>query len=250
MDGWFSSAANIAQLLGINNIKGIFAVLTITLLLGAAEAFYSWMGWKALPITAGYRVMILVVLLVVSAGLWAWFITRPENLIRNSNLSEGTKFWGTGYLETLVTNGRFPADFTKQYPLVLNGGADAILQRSTTLYPPKGYASFLVEHRSGRANDVWSSVSQIVTGLKPHQDYIARFQIRSDHIEPQALFLTLDTRWAKPHRYADAGSYGWRTIELPPFNTGAKDFVEYRFVFQDKARVWLTNFELYERHKP
>src|SRR5207244_3182834 len=103
MDGLLSVGANVAQLLGLNSWKSVFAVVTLTFLWQASGQLWAWMGWKSVPLAGGYRLIVLLALSAVSLGFWIYFITRPENLVRNADFREGTKYWGTGYVETLVT---------------------------------------------------------------------------------------------------------------------------------------------------
>jgi len=86
----------------------------------------------------GWWLSALTVLLAISIVSLIYFVVRPENLVRNSSFREGVKFWGTGYLESLVSNGNFPADFRKQYPLILHGGADATARRDGLQFPKGG----------------------------------------------------------------------------------------------------------------
>lgn len=246
MDGLISTLANFAQFLGVRDIRSWFAIGVLATGVQVVREFWSWQHWTSPTLSP---VRSLLAWAILSAALligWIIAITRPPNLVRNPRFREGTKYWGTGYVESLLTNGNWPMSTIQQLPLVLSGGAQATGRRDAAV-SRSGYASFFIEHRSQEANHVWSSFSQLVAGLKRDTDYIATYWVRGEGVHPKALFLTLDHRWAKPHRYAPDGTYTWQQVECPPFNTGSHDFVDFRFVVQAPGKIWIDDVALCER---
>jgi len=181
-----------------------------------------------------------------------YFANRPTNLVRNPRFKEGTKYWGTGYVESRITNGNwpFPSDQIR-LPFLVSGGAVATGRRDASISRDGGWASFFIDHQSPGGDHVWSSFSQLIAGLERDTDYVARYWIKAENLGVRTLFLTLDHQWLKSNRYyADAGTYEWRQVTAPPFNTGNSDFVDFRFVMQAQGKVWIDDVALYKRPKP
>lgn len=101
---------------------------------------------------------------------------KRENLVRNPRFKEGTKYWGTGYVESRITNGNwpFPSDQIR-LPFLVSGGAVATGGRDTSTSHNGGWASFFIDHQSPVADHVWSSFSQLIAGLERDTDYVARY---------------------------------------------------------------------------
>src|SRR5262245_14532 len=121
-----SRAADLAQLWGLD-LRSLLVVATLALSYGVLKdigpAVLTWIGiTRRLPRRVGQTVRL--VLLVVVAGALVYDLFTPVNLVRNSGFLEGRRFWGTGYLESMVTNGNFPAA-ALQIPLLLSRGAKA-----------------------------------------------------------------------------------------------------------------------------
>src|SRR5207245_6764340 len=86
------TAANVAQILGLNNLKSVFAVLTLTFLWQAGSAFWTFMNWRMLTLSAGWKFGLWLFLLVGSCAGWIYLIQRPENLVRNAHLVQNTNY--------------------------------------------------------------------------------------------------------------------------------------------------------------
>jgi hypothetical protein len=212
----------------------------------AGRELWGWKHWAGPSLSQERSLLAWTILFVALVIGWLVAISRPQNLVRNPRFREGTKYWGTGYVESLLTNGNWPMSTIQQLPLVLSGGAQATGRRDAAV-SRSGRASFFIEHRSRKADHVWSSFSQLIAGLRRDTDYVAIYWVKGEGVHPKALFLTLDHRWAKPHRYAPDGTYAWHRVECPPFNTGSRDFVDFRFVMQAPGRVWIDDVALHER---
>jgi hypothetical protein len=176
---------------------------------------------------------------------------KRDNLVRNPRFKEGTKYWGTGYIESRITNGNWPHTSDEiGLPFVVSGGAVANGHRDPAVFKDDGWGSFSIDHQSPLGDHVWSSFSQLVAGLERDTDYVASYWVKAENLDVRTLFLTLDHQWRKVYRYyADPGTYEWRQVMSSPFNTGSRDFVDFRFVMQAQGKVWIDDVALYKRSK-
>ena len=102
MDKFLSDAANAAQLLGLHNMKSVLAVVTLALAWQVISHIWMWRGWPPLPLSAGWRVVFLLALFLVSLLWWVSFIRQKENLVKNHRFFEDTRYWGTGYAASRI----------------------------------------------------------------------------------------------------------------------------------------------------
>src|SRR5262245_30266401 len=119
-------AADLAQLWGLD-LRSLLAVATLALLYGVLKDIgptaLSWIGITRRFPRRVERTARLVMLAVAAVAL-VYVLLTPVNLVRNSAFLEGRRFWGTGYLESMATNGNFPAA-ALHLPLLLSRGAKA-----------------------------------------------------------------------------------------------------------------------------
>jgi hypothetical protein len=105
-DQIISRFANIGQILGLKNVKSAFAVLT----LGSIWQTGTWFFGSNVRIDLGQWWLAVAALCFL---VYLWLILRPENLIRNPRFAEGTRYWGSGYLEDEVRDGVHSAEIAR-----------------------------------------------------------------------------------------------------------------------------------------
>ena len=205
--------------------------------------------WSGLGRTHPVDVVLAVALITGGlGGAAAWFLVTQEqarllrNHVRNGGFENGTDFWGTGYLEDRIRNGNVAEDL-RRLPYVISGGADSHGGLDTT-DRHVGVAAFRFDHGGPKADHVWGSLSQRITGLRPRTFYAATFWALVSRAEPKPLFLTADLQWAN-RTYVENEIAGWREYRLG-FNTGDSDYIDLRFVIEAPGTVWIDDVTLRE----
>jgi hypothetical protein len=181
---------------------------------------------------------------VICALISIIYYLPPTNLVRNPGFESHTRYWGTGYFETLIQNGRWPADLAADLPLVhrarAQGGYD------TSQAPRGSGSSYWILQESPAGPDVWSSISQQIAGLNRETTYQVRYAVKAENLPDNSLFLALDPKWSNWQCRAPRRTYDWQIVSCDPFNTGRLEFVEFRFVLQAPAKAWVSGAMFYE----
>jgi len=181
-------------------------------------------------------------------GAAAWVLVTQEEAralrdrVRNGGFEKGTDFWGTGDLEERIRDGNV-AEELKRLPFVISGGADSQGTLDTT-DRHSGAAAFRFDHSSPKADHLWGSLSQRITGLRPRTVYVATFWALVSRAEPRPLFLTADLQWAN-RTYVENEIAGWREYRHV-FNIGDSSSIDLRFVIEAPGTVWIDDVTLRE----
>jgi hypothetical protein len=173
---------------------------------------YRW-GLDVWTIWPRYQVHERIALgLFVGLAVYAAYLLTagrpPLNVVKNDGFEEGVRYWGTGYLEDRLRNGRSP--MRPSFPYIVHGTVTSSGEIDTAVHHrDRDLASFRIQHASGRKDDHWGTIAQRLNGLKPHTLYRIRFWVKSKAAEPGAVFVTADLTWGKNHPI-QGGRYDWR----------------------------------------
>jgi len=192
-------------------------------------------------------------LFIVDVGaLYLWLFTDlgSPNVLRNGGLVEGLRFWGSGYVEMLLTNGNAPREFSASLPFIMSGVDKRVsfkgtLDTSQHLKWRRG--SVQLEYKGPELPQHYVSVSQIVP-VRQFGYYRPRFWVKATTANRQqtSLFLALSNNWAKYQCRPPIGDYDWQRVDCDVFNVGSADIVEFRFVLHGPGTFWLGDAELFE----
>jgi hypothetical protein len=171
--------------------------------------------------------------------------TPAAVVLKNGAFEEGLKYWGTGYLEDLIRNGRHPKDEAR-LPYVVGDPREATVSTVTsggldTSKRHSGVASYRFYHTNRRESDRWGSLSQRVNGLTPHAFYVVTFWVSAEGAGEKAFFITTDRKWAQ-RTYISPGTYAWTSFRHE-FNA-EDDNVDIRFVIESPCTVWIDDIAL------
>jgi hypothetical protein len=169
----------------------------------------------------------------------------PVVTLKNGGFEQGLNYWGTGYLEDLIRNGRHPEDEAR-LPYVVGNPRGATVDTVTsgkldTSKKHRGVASYRFERTSPRESDRWGSLSQRVSGLTPHSFYVVTFRVSADGAGAKAFFVTTDKKWAQ-RTYIPPGTYDWELVRHE-FNA-EDDHVDIRFVIESPCTIWIDDVVL------
>ncbi len=198
-----------------------------------------WWRWVGFLIT--FAVSVLLVL-------------PPQNLVNNPGFEDSTRYWGTGYLETMIQNGNWPSELSRSLPLYREfpdakrpldyAEAEGELSQERN----SGDYSFKIHHLHKKAPRYWSSLSQQVAGLTRDGSYAVGFAAKAAGLVDGDAYLVLHPDW-KWKCSLPSGTYEWRLISCPPFNVGGLTLVEVRFVIESPSTVWIDDVIFYERDR-
>ncbi len=175
----------------------------------------------------------------------------PANLVKNGEFELDTEFWGTGYLEEFIRNGRHPEE-EQRLPYVVTEpkGSKTKTISSGQSDPNKSYglgvASFRFDHKSSKGKDRTGSLSQRINGLIPHKFYVITFQVSAKDAADHSFFVTPKRNW-KNRKYIPAGTYDWQLI-IHDF-AAEEDHIDLRFVAEAPCTVWIDDVTLTEKVK-
>jgi hypothetical protein len=203
---------------------------------------------------------------VVAIGILLALGFGNSELLRNGDFRQGKLYWGSGFYEDLLRNGRNsgPA-FNKalaHFPFVLG------LKGPSPEFLPSGYAdvdyevarprtfpylsaspSYRIElalSPVGGREEQFGTLAQRLGSLKPGTDYAATYWIMIEHMEPGAIIVTTRLDWndrqcPRPDRI---GHWEQKTCK---FNTENFDQVDLRFVVRNAAKFWVSDISVKQR---
>jgi hypothetical protein len=155
--------------------------------------------------------------------------TPGRNLLENPGFENKLEGWGTGQYEPRSE--------------VFWGAADATATIDTQT-THSGKRSLKIVNRSSRKPQIYRTMSQRINGLKRNTQYLATFWVKADNTSAATLMLTIDMAWSQ--RIAiSAGTYNWREFKRI-FDTGNKDYADFRFISEDVGTVWLDDISFRE----
>jgi hypothetical protein len=202
--------------------------------------------WVKMVLLGGVLVIVLAALAMVAVLVLAQPPHSQEvaaqQLVQNGSFEQGLANWGSGYLEDLVRNGNHPQP--PQFPWVLNLAPQSTGTVDTAEHHGPGIASFRIVHTSARADDRWGTLSQRITGLRPHT-FVITFWAKVQSSEPKAVFLTASLTW-EPNYKIPSGQSDWQQHRFD-FNTGQADSIDLRFVAQAPAHLWIDDVRMEQR---
>jgi hypothetical protein len=263
-DAWgpIGKAANLLQIEGAT-VLSLLGVLVIVLLIEFLQRVpwrysWHWRSWRADGLAVWWSHWRLpvgwAIPLTLALSLWSLFaftdIGSP-NLARNGRLSEGLKFWGSGYIELTILNGNVHPGARVGLPFLRIGldqrvGLDGALD--TAERRPGRRASLRLSYRGPVLDHHHVSISQIIP-VRQYGYYRPSFWVKSsgaERHEGDSLFLSLNSNWALYQCRAPSGAYEWQLIECDDFNVGTADIVEFRFVVHAPGKFWISDAALYE----
>jgi hypothetical protein len=179
-------------------------------------------------------------------ALW-YFVLLPataSNLV-NGSFEARLVGWGTGWLED------FPAyrgaSRLNQYLATRNSQtgqlAVADWRSDPTEHRPGGRFALLIEHRSDRQSEVYSTLSQRIR-VKPRTGYNVRFWAKVDRMEREGdLWLSPNgssVSWDDPKISVAGVGAGWKPYRLD-FNSGDRVDLDIRFVAEGPLKVWVDD---------
>ncbi len=179
------------------------------------------------------------------AMLSRWHYERTANFIRNPGFESKEAYWGSGYLEDGVRNLNHPGELEKlPYVVSPNPQKTESDGRVISNEAHSGKSSFKFDHRAGRKDDHFGSLSQRVHGLTTGKPYIVTFWAKGVVAEPGGLFVTTDYPWSDAEPIALEKDKWTRFTHR--FNSGALDYADIRFVIQAPGTVWLDDVDVRE----
>ena len=179
------------------------------------------------------------------AMLSRWHYERTANLINNPGFEAKEAHWGSGYLEDGVRNLNHPGELEKlPYVVSPNPKKTESDGRVVSNDAHSGKSSFKFDHRTGRKDDHFGSLSQRVHSLTTGKPYIVTFWAKGVVAEPGGFFVTTDYPWSDAKPIALEKDKWTRSTHR--FNSGALDYADIRFVIQAPGTVWLDDVDVRE----
>ena len=191
-------------------------------------------------------VLLAAWLLLFFTALW-YFVLLPatSNNLVNGSFEARLVGWGTGWLED------FPAyrgaARLNQYLATRNSQtgqlAVADWHSDPTEHRPGGRFALLVEHRSDKQTEVYSTLAQRIR-VKPRTGYHVRFWAKVDRMEHDGdLWLSPNgssVAWDEPRIEVSGAGKGWQAYRLD-FNSGDRTDLDIRFVAEGPLKVWIDD---------
>ena len=209
------------------------------------------------------RVGGVLVLSIFIACLWY----RGNNFVVNGSFVDATKHWGNGYYEDLLRNGNWDTRETIEnykramfkFPYVLhmprparpaetdpvpnsNGQLDHVA--GEWAFGFAGRRAFRIEFGDDEGPNRFGTLSQRLHGLRPHSNYRAIFWVRAEQYTPGALRLTTHLNW-RPCEIVQIERLNTWEKKMCRFEVGDTAQVDFRFVVQARARLWITGIAVY-----
>ncbi|MFO1437307.1 MAG: SH3 domain-containing protein [Verrucomicrobiaceae bacterium] len=153
----------------------------------------------------------------------------PTNLLKNGDFQQRMARWGTGKYE--------PRD-------ELAWGAARASYKLDHDTAHNESPSFTIENRSPRSEHVYRTMSQRITGLRPHSTYRVVVWAKARNLANDAVFITTDLAWNDRIRLG-SGTYDW-TPFTQNITTQNASFIDFRIVMEDTGTIWLDDLGLYE----
>ena len=189
-------------------------------------------------------VLLAVWLIVFFSALW-YFVLLPasSNNLANGSFEARLVGWGTGWLED------FPAyrgaARLNHYLATRNAQtgqmAVADWRSDPTEHRPGGRFALLIEHRSDRQPEVYSTLAQRIR-VKQRTGYNVSFWAKVDRMERDGdLWLSPNgssVAWDEPKIQVSGAGAGWKLYQLD-FNSGDRGDLDVRFVAEGPMKVWV-----------
>ena len=223
-DNWENDAQRIVDKLrfwGVGTRRPVFAGGALIAALIIVAAF---LGWS-----------------VVHRSMVAGCLNQRNNLVKNCGFEDDLAFWGTGYVEDELHPGRLDPFWeswvgdvgsTATRVAQVIGEIDRSVRRS-------GMNSFAITNNSPLEQHIYGSMSQRVSGLEPHSEYVATFWTKAEGARAGTLEITTDLKWLQ-RKPIEAGTYDWKPFSRV-FNTGDENFVDFRLISEEPGKVWLDD---------
>ncbi|OGU71684.1 MAG: hypothetical protein A3H45_01200 [Ignavibacteria bacterium RIFCSPLOWO2_02_FULL_55_14] len=258
------TAANILQIYGADLKGAALALIAAALVSLIREQLPDEVLSQPWVSTAWYwfRIGGVVVLIIFVGCLWY----RGNNFVLNGSFVDATKHWGNGYYEDLLRNGNWDTQETIQnykramfnFPYVLHMPRPARRAESDPVPNSNGQLdyvagewflnlrrhAFKIEFNDDEGTNRFGTLSQRLHGLKPHRNYRAIFWVRAEEYTPGALRLTAHLNW-KPCEIVQIERLNSWEKKTCRFEVGDTEQVDFRFVIQARARLWITGVGVY-----
>ena len=191
-------------------------------------------------------VLLAIWLILFFSALW-YFILLPasSNTLVNGSFETRLVGWGTGWLEDFPAHRgaarlhQFLATRSSQTGQL----AVADWRSDPAEHRPGGRFALLVEHRSVKQSEVYSTLSQRIR-VKPRTGYNVRFWAKVDQMEHDGdLWLSPNggsVAWDEPKIEIAGAGKGWQLYKLD-FNTGDRVDLDIRFVAEGPLKVWIDD---------
>jgi hypothetical protein len=191
-------------------------------------------------------VLLAAWLLLFFTALW-YFVLLPatSNNLVNGSFEARLVGWGTGWLEDFPTYRG--AARLNQYLATRSSQtgqlAVADWRSDPTEHRPGGRFALLIEHRSDKQTEVYSTLAQRIR-VKPRTGYHVRFWAKVDRMDHDGdLWLSpsgSSVAWDEPKIEVSGAGKGWQFYRLD-FNSGDRTDLDIRLVAEGPLKVWVDD---------
>ena len=155
------------------------------------------------------------------------------NLLINGGFEEGLVFpWGTGCYER--TEGKF------HFGVWWNSKNAKAFMKIDTAEKHSGNCSLLVTNYSHAQPDVFTTLSQRISGVQPNTVYKISFYAKAKELSGGAVSFAVDAAWVKRFCTLHPGTYDWRAFS-ETINIGHNDYIDFRILHLNTGTVWLDD---------
>lgn len=155
------------------------------------------------------------------------------NLLINGGFEEGLVFpWGTGCYER--TEGKF------RFGIWWNSTNAKAFMKIDTAEKHSGNCSLLVTNYSHAQPDVFTTLSQRISGVQPNTVYKISFYAKAKELSGGAVSFAVDASWVKRLCTLHPGTYDWRSFS-ETINIGPNHYIDFRILHVNTGTVWLDD---------